>query len=191
VEPRCNPPFRSLVTGTPYAQQNAVEACWIDAVRMAAGIAEVRASGNLRGKPAIILHGRSDALLPPNHTSRPYFGLNKSVEAERSQLSYIEVINGNHFDSFIPKFGREIPIFGPSPLVPMHYYFEQALALMRNHLLSGARPLPPSQVIAAKVEHEPWDTPEKARMDMPDISITPSPEQLIAFNNDIVDIPIQ
>jgi hydroxybutyrate-dimer hydrolase len=46
--------------------------------------------------------GARDALLPPNHTSRAYFGLNKTVEQGNSRLSYIEVVNGNHFDAFIP-----------------------------------------------------------------------------------------
>src|SRR5207244_3677284 len=87
--------FRSLVTGTSYAQQNAVEARWVDAARTSAGIAGVRASGDLHGKPAIVLHGRSDSLLAPNHTSRAYFGLNRTVEKDRSRLSYIEVVNGN------------------------------------------------------------------------------------------------
>ncbi|MGT2490342.1 3-hydroxybutyrate oligomer hydrolase family protein [Cupriavidus basilensis] len=37
-----------------------------------AGLAQTLRSGDLHGKPAIIVHGRSDALLPVNHTSRPY-----------------------------------------------------------------------------------------------------------------------
>ena len=41
------------------------------------GIAEVRAGGDLHGKPALILHGRKDALIAPNHSSRAYFGLNQ------------------------------------------------------------------------------------------------------------------
>jgi hydroxybutyrate-dimer hydrolase len=62
-----------------------------------AGIAEVRAGGNLRGKPALILHGRKDALIAPNHSSRAYFGLNQSVEGAGSRARYIEITNGNHF----------------------------------------------------------------------------------------------
>jgi len=37
-------------------------------------------TGRLRGKPAIIVHGRSDALVPVNHSSRAYYGTNQFVE---------------------------------------------------------------------------------------------------------------
>jgi hydroxybutyrate-dimer hydrolase len=182
--------FRSLVTGVPYARQNTVEARWVDVPRMRAGIEEVRASGNLHGKPAIILHGRSDPLLPPNHTSRAYFGLNKIVEGERSRLSYVEVVNGNHFDSFIPLFGGVIPIFGVNTLIPMHYYFEQALSLMRDHLLGKAgTTLPPSQVLVGSVANKPWDTLAKVRLDMPDLASSPPPNVSITFSNGILSIP--
>jgi len=66
-----------------------------------AGMQETQRNGNLHGKPAIIVHGRSDALLPVNHTSRPYVALNAKVEGAASRLSYIEVTNAQHFDSFI------------------------------------------------------------------------------------------
>ena len=65
------------------------------------GVAETYRNGNLRGKPAIIVHGRDDALLPVNHTSRPYLGLNKVAEGTASKLSYIEITNAQHFDTFI------------------------------------------------------------------------------------------
>lgn len=177
------------LTGMPYSRQNTVEARWVDAPRMRAGMEEVRASGNLQGKPAIILHGRSDPLLPPNHTSRAYVGLNKSVEGERSRLSYVEVDSGNHFDSFIPLFDGLILIliFGPNTLIPMHYYFEQALNLMRDHLLgNGGTALPPSQVLVGSVANKPWDTLAKARLDMPDLASSPPPDKSITFSNRIL-----
>ena len=98
-------------------------------------------TGNLRGKPAMIVHGRGERIIPVNHTSRPYFGTNKMVEGAASRLSYIEVLNAQHFETFI----------GRSPgydtrFIPMHYYDKQALNLMWNHLRNGAA-LPPSQVI--------------------------------------------
>ena len=49
----------------------------------------------------MIVHGRADGLIPVNHTSRPYFGANKIVEGAASRLSYIEVLNGQHFETFI------------------------------------------------------------------------------------------
>ena len=62
-----------------------------------ASIDAVKRSANLRGKPAIIVQGRSDTLLPVNHTGRPYYALNKSVEGS-SKLVYYEVTNAQHFD---------------------------------------------------------------------------------------------
>lgn len=111
-----------------------------NATRVKQGISEVLRSANLRGKPAIIVHGRSDTLVPVSFTSRPYFGLNKMVEGSGSKLSYIEVTNAQHFDSFLgfPGYGNR--------LVPLHRYFVQALDMMYANLKSGAA-LPASQVV--------------------------------------------
>jgi hydroxybutyrate-dimer hydrolase len=175
--------FRSLAAGTSYPNQNFVEARWINSDLVQAGIAEVRAKGDLHGKPSIILHGRCDALIPPNHSSRPYFGLNHLVEKAGSRLSYIEVITGNHFDHFIPEFGAK-------SLVPMHYYFEQALTLMRKHLLDpGNNPRPQSQVVPATANHKPW-TRETYWQDLPDIQIEPQDQNRIAFCGQVLSIPI-
>ena len=65
------------------------------------GIAQVKRTGDLRGKPAIIVHGRADNLVPVNHASRPYYGLNKMVEGRDSNLRYYEVTNAQHFDAFL------------------------------------------------------------------------------------------
>ncbi len=174
--------FRSLATGVVYPGQNAAEARWIDVQRVEAGIQDVRASGKLRGKPTLILHGRSDALIPPNHSSRPYFGLNKVVEGDASRLSYIEIVNGNHFDCFIP-------LFGKTSLVPMHYYLDQALSLMRKHLLDPiANPLPESQVVAASATHKPWDQ-KSYKNDLPEIVPEPTRQQRIEFRRGIVEFP--
>ena len=63
----------------------------------------MKVTGNLRGKPTLIVHGRADALVPVNFSSRPYFGANKLVEGAASRLSYIEVLNGQHFDTFLAR----------------------------------------------------------------------------------------
>jgi hydroxybutyrate-dimer hydrolase len=174
--------FRSLVTGVSYPEQSIVEAHSIDSSRLRDGIAKVRASGDLHGKPAIILHGRSDALIPPNHSSRAYFGLNNLVERGASRLSYIEVVSGNHFDHFIP-------FFGADKLVPMHHYFTQALDAMYSHLRDpAAKPLPPSQVVPATACRKPW-TDSSYREDLPDIAIKPREENRIRFRDRMVVIP--
>ena len=125
--------LRELVTGNSAAAQ-----------RLQTGMRETQRNGNLRGKPAIIVHGRDDALLPVNHTSRPYYALNKRVEGAASKLSYIEVTNAQHFDGFIG-----LPAVLPgydSRYVPLHLYLNRALDAVYDHLKSG-RALPPSQVV--------------------------------------------
>jgi hydroxybutyrate-dimer hydrolase len=121
--------LRNLLTGTD-----------ANATRVNQGIGEVLRSGNLRGKPAIIVHGRSDTLVPVSFTSRPYFGLNKMVEGSSSKLSYIEVANAQHFDAFLGFPGYS------SRLVPLHRYFIQAMDMMYANLKTGAA-LPASQVV--------------------------------------------
>ncbi|QFS85295.1 MULTISPECIES: 3-hydroxybutyrate oligomer hydrolase family protein [unclassified Marinobacter] len=109
---------------------------------VASGIAEVRATGNLRGKPAVFVTGRADAILPINHTSRPYVGLNRQVEGSGSGLRYYEILNAHHLDVL-----NGFPGVGDR-YVPLHHYYFQALDLMWAHLTEG-QPLPPSQVVRA------------------------------------------
>ncbi len=111
-----------------------------NALRVQAGVKEVLRTGNLQGKPAIIVHGRADTLVPVAFTSRPYFGLNKVVEGSRSKLSYIEVANAQHFDAFLGFPGYA------DRLLPLHRYYVQAMDLMYANLKSGAA-LPASQVV--------------------------------------------
>ncbi|OLL30881.1 D-(-)-3-hydroxybutyrate oligomer hydrolase [Burkholderia sp. SRS-W-2-2016] len=108
--------------------------------RMLASVEAISVNALLRGKPTIIVQGRSDALVPINHASRAYLAANSVREGSRSQLSLYEVTNGQHFDAFLGVSGFD------SRFVPVHYYNLQALNLMWSHLKSGAA-LPPSQVI--------------------------------------------
>lgn len=114
------------------------------ALALQAGIDETRRNGDLNGKPALIVHGRADALLPVTHTSRPYTALNRKVEGGRSRLSYIEVTNAQHFDTFIG-----LPAVLPgydTRYIPLHVYLFRALDSMYDHLRHGDK-LPPSQVV--------------------------------------------
>jgi len=98
-------------------------------------------TARLRGKPAIIAHGRSDALVPVNHSSRAYYGTNQLVEgAGHRRLSYIEVTNAQHFDAFLGFSGYA------ENFIPLHVYLIRALNDMYDHLTAG-RSLPPSQVV--------------------------------------------
>ena len=108
--------------------------------RMTASVNAIRVNANLHGKPAIIVQGRSDTLVPINHASRPYAAMNKLAEGNASNLSFYEVTNGQHFDAFLSVAGFD------TRFVPLQYYNLQALNLMWAHLKSGA-PLPPSQVV--------------------------------------------
>jgi hydroxybutyrate-dimer hydrolase len=108
--------------------------------RMTASVNAIRVNANLHGKPAIIVQGRSDTLVPINHASRPYAAMNKLAEGNSSNLSFYEITNGQHFDAFLGVAGFD------SRFVPLHYYNLQALNLMWAHLKNGA-PLPPSQVV--------------------------------------------
>ncbi len=108
--------------------------------QVAAGNEAVRHSGDLGGRPGIVLVGRSDAVLPINHTVRPYYGKNQLIEGDASRLHYYEIVNAHHLDvlNAFPGFDERY--------VPIQYYFEQALELMWRHLRDGD-PLPPSQVV--------------------------------------------
>jgi len=133
--------LRALATGTDPVTGGALSATLqAQSDRVRAGIAEVQATGNLKGKPAVIVAGRSDALIPVNHASRAYLGLNASVEGSASKLRYIEVTNANHFDSFSNLL--------PNVIVPLHVYLFRALdAVYANLKNSATAPLPPSQVV--------------------------------------------
>lgn len=107
--------------------------------RIQQGIAETRMTGNLRGKPTIIVTGRADAILPPNHASRPYVALNALADPV-ARLRYFEITNAHHLDVLNGIAGFD------ARYVPLHVYYVQSLNLMWDHLTKG-RALPPSQVV--------------------------------------------
>jgi hydroxybutyrate-dimer hydrolase len=160
--------LRNLVTGSDS-----------NAARVRSGIGEVMRTGNLHGKPAIIVHGRSDALVPVNLSSRPYFGQNRITEGAASQLSYIEVTNAQHFDAFIDL----APLPGyDSRLIPLNVYLFRALDAMYAHLKQGA-PLPPSQVVRTLPRGgEPGKAPALTAANVPPIIQAPPPGDRITFS---------
>lgn len=108
--------------------------------RVRQGMQEVSRSANLRGRPALIVHGRADTLIPVGVSARPYYGANQLLEGEASRLRYIEVEHAQHFDAFLT-----LPGFAEN-YIPLHIYFMQAMDRMFAHLREGA-PLPESQVV--------------------------------------------
>ena len=167
--------LRNLVTGSD-----------ANAARVRSGIGEVMRTGNLRGKPTIIVHGRSDTLVPVSLSSRPYFGQNRIAEGAASRLSYIEVTNAQHFDTFIDN--PAVPGYD-SRFIPLNVYLFRALDAMYAHL-SRDTPLPPSQVVrTAPRGGEPGKAPALTAANVPPISQTPAPGDRITFSNNTVTIP--
>jgi hydroxybutyrate-dimer hydrolase len=151
------------------------------------GIDETRRNGDLHGKPALIVHGRSDALLPVNHTSRPYTALNKRVEGRDSRLSYIEVTNAQHFDGFIG-----LPAVLPgydTRYIPLHVYLNRALDAMYAHLRQG-KPLPPSQVVRTLPRGgTPGAAPAITAANVPPIALHPSDADVITWRGRTLTVP--
>lgn len=168
--------LRNLVTGTDAA-----------AKKLQAGVDETRRNGNLQGKPTLIVHGQADALLPVNHTSRPYAALNRKVEGAGSKLSYIEVANAQHFDSFIG-----LPTVLPgydSRYVPLHVYLNQALDAVYAHLTTGAA-LPASQVVRTVPRGgTPGSAPALAEENLPPIAGTPAAGDAIVLAPGVISVP--
>ncbi|MDX1634171.1 MAG: 3-hydroxybutyrate oligomer hydrolase family protein [Marinobacter sp.] len=164
------------VTGDALASPQDIER----AQRIARGIEAVRASGDLQGKPAIFVTGRADAILPINHTSRPYFGLNQRKEGDASGLRYIEVLNAQHLDVLngFPGFNERY--------IPLHHYYFQALDLVYDHLSNGTE-LPPSQVVRT-VPRGPG-APALTLTNLPAIAADPAEADRIRFEDDQVRIP--
>lgn len=154
-----------------------------DERRVTKAIARAWVTGDLDGRPALIVHGRSDTLVPVNHTSRPYLGLNSLREGGRSRLSYIEVTNGQHFDAFLPLAGYD------TRLLPLHYYGGQALDLMWAHLVDGV-PLPPSQVVRTVPRGgTPGAAPAVTTANLPAIAAAPVGADLITVQRGTVRVP--
>ena len=163
------------VTETELAPERAEQA---EAV--AEGIDEIRATGDLNGKPAIFVTGRADAILPINHSSRPYFGLNRSVEGDDSGLRYYEILNAHHLDAL-----NSLPGLNEN-YIPLHHYYFQALDLMYAHL-QDETDLPPSQVI--RTTPRGAGAPALTSANLPPIDPQPEPGDRIVFEDYLVQIP--
>jgi len=167
-------------------QRNLYTGTGANATRVKTGINEVLRTANLHGKPAIIVHGRNDGLIPVPFTSRPYFGQNKITEGTSSQLTYIEVTNAQHFDTFIDN--AAVPGYD-SLFVPLHYYFVKAMDAMYARLKSNT-PLPPSQVVRTVPRGgTPGAAPALTLANVPPISAAPAAGNQITFSNNTVTIP--
>jgi hydroxybutyrate-dimer hydrolase len=178
---------RALVTGVDAATGAALTAASMptaaQSAAVRAGIAEVLVTGKLRGKPTIIVAGRSDALVPVNNNARAYAAFSRGEGADARRLSYIEVTNAQHFDAFLPFAGFD------SRFVPLHPYFNQAMDAMYAHLRSG-QPLPPSQVVRTRVRGGgPGAAPAITSAHVPRFVVEPQPADRIDFNGTVIRVP--
>jgi hydroxybutyrate-dimer hydrolase len=154
-----------------------------NATALKTGVAETYRTANLGGKPTIVVHGRSDTLIPVNFSSRPYVLRNQQVEGAASKLRYIEVTNGQHFDSFLPFAGFD------TRYIPLHLYYVRAMDAMWAHLKNGAA-LPGSQVVHTTPR---GGTPGAANAitatNVPAIAATPAAADRISVTATTLTIP--
>jgi hydroxybutyrate-dimer hydrolase len=169
------------VTGAPLTATSVPTLAQSQAVQ--AGIAQVLFDGDLRGKPTLIVAGRSDALVPVNNNARAYTALNQAREGRGSQLRYIEVTHAQHFDAFIPLAGFD------TRFVPLHVYFNEAMDMMYAHLRNGAA-LPQSQVVRATPRGGvPGAAPALAAANIPPTSADPAAGDRIGFTGTTLAVP--
>ncbi len=178
---------RALVTGTNavtgFGLSGASFPTLAQSQAVQAGIRDVTVSGNLRAKPTIIVAGRSDALVPVNDNERAYTAFNQTVEGTASNLRYIEVTNGQHFDTFIPFSGFD------TRFIPLHVYFNQAMDMMFARLRTST-PLPPSQVVRATPRGgSPGAAPALTAANIPPISTAPAAADRITFSGTTIVVP--
>lgn len=180
--------LRDLVTGVDTVTGAALTGTRLaQSTRVRAGIADVLLTGNLRGKPVVMVAGRSDALLPPNHAARAYAAFNSKVEGAASNVRYYEIEHGNHFDSFLPAAGG-VPGYD-ALLIPVHYYFLNAMDLVWAHLTSGAA-LPASQVVRTTPRGLPAGAaPAITTANVPKIAATPAAGDTISLGAGTINVP--
>ncbi|MBP6764748.1 MAG: D-(-)-3-hydroxybutyrate oligomer hydrolase [Rubrivivax sp.] len=154
-----------------------------DATRVKAGVAETYRTANLRGKPAIVVHGRNDALIPVNFSSRPYVLRNAQVEGAASNLRYVEVTNAQHFDSFLAFPGYD------TRFIPLHLYYVRAMDAMWAHLKNGTA-LPGSQVVRTTPRNgTAGAAPAITAANVPAISAAPAPGDRITIDTNTLRVP--
>jgi hydroxybutyrate-dimer hydrolase len=111
--------------------------------------AQMRAPGSKT--PVIVLHGRLDALIPVNFSSRAWYA--RYLQNGGRKARYYEIEHAHHFDAFnaLPGWGERF--------VPMQPQLQAAMDLMHAHLAHG-RPLPPSQVVRSRTRKLLGGVPE-------------------------------
>jgi len=179
--------LRSLATVTDASGAPLTGAALVAALRAQGGVAEVLREADLHGKPALLVQGRSDALVPVNHASRAFMAQNHLEEGEDSRARYLEVTNAQHFDAFV---GSPAVLPGyDTRFVPLHRYFIQAMDFMYDHLRRGA-PLPESQVVRTKPRGgTPGAAPAITLDNAPPVPLVAADADRITFVGDALSVP--
>jgi hydroxybutyrate-dimer hydrolase len=182
--------LRNMVTGADTVTGAALTGTALtNSQRVQAGMHDVLLGGNLRGKPAVIVQGRSDTLVPVNHASRAYVAFNSKVEGSAGNVRYYEIQNGNHFDAFLPNAAGGGVQGYDALLVPVHYYFVNGMDLMWARLKNGTA-LPPSQVVRTTPRGgTPGAAPAITRSNVPKIAATPAAADAINASAGTIAVP--
>jgi hydroxybutyrate-dimer hydrolase len=182
--------LRNMVTGVDTITGAALTGTALaNSQRVQAGMRDVLLTGNLRGKPTVIVQGRSDTLVPVNHASRAYVAFNSKVEAASSNVRYYEIQNGNHFDAFLPNAAGGGVQGYDALLVPVHYYFVNGMDLMWARLKNGTA-MPPSQVVRTTPRGgTAGSAPAITKTNVPKIAATPAAGDTITVTAGTIAVP--
>jgi hydroxybutyrate-dimer hydrolase len=120
-----------------------------------------------------------------NHTARPYYALNKSVESG-SKLAYYEVANAQHFDLVIATRRWRLRL-APRAAAPLSH---PGADIMYANLKSGTA-IPASQ---GGAHHAAWRHTRRGagrspRPNVPPIAATPAAADAITFGVEHADDP--
>lgn len=112
-----------------------------DALRVQSGLSEVQASAQNRGIPTLIVHGDSDPLIAPVHSSRAYVEAAKANGQDMRNWRYYDIKGAQHFETLLMDEG-----------VAKHYqpqlpYFFSALDASKA-FLTKQTPLPAGNTIS-------------------------------------------
>lgn len=182
--------LRGMVTGTDMASGAALTGTALaHSQRVQAGVKDVLLAGNLLKKPTVIIAGRSDTLVPVNHSARAYVAFNSKVEGASSNLRYYEIMNGQHFDAFLPNAAGGGVQGYDTLFVPVHYYFIKGMDLMWAKLKNGSA-LPPSQVVRTSPRGgTAGAAPAITVANVPNVAVTPASGDLISASSGAISLP--
>jgi hydroxybutyrate-dimer hydrolase len=182
--------LRNLVTGVNSVSGAALTGSeLINSQRVQAGIRDVLLTGKLQNKPVVIVAGRSDTLVPVNHSARAYTAFNSKVDGANSNLRYYEIMNGQHFDAFLPNAAGGGVQGYDTLFVPVHYYFIKGMDLMWARLKNGTA-LPASQVVRTTPRGGvPGSAPAITTANVPPIAAVPAPANAISAASGAIAVP--